>query len=339
VLVARARRQCSADLISRTLLITLYLAFATTLSALEVPPLRGRVNDLARLIPTERARALEERLARFEKETGHQIAVLTIPSIEGEDLESFSIRVAESWKIGQKGFDNGAILLIAKNDRKLRIEVGYGLEGVLPDALASRIIREVIVPRFRSNDFAGGVEAGVDAIIKATRGEVLPKRSDEVGTQPLEEVLYMAFIASIFVLILSKVLASFLGYLLAYSSAIRTQLPAKVLGGTVGVATATASGTFLQTVLGLGLGMSILMWTLVLLTGLLAGAGFAAGAWRNQRWRRDTGWGRGWFAYAGSGGSSSSSGGVSFSGSSSSSGSSFSGGGGSFGGGGASGSW
>lgn len=144
-------------------------------SALEVPPLRGRVNDLAGLIPGDRARALEERLARFEKETSHQIAVLTIPSLEGEDLEGFSIRVAESWKIGKKGFDNGVILLVAKNDRKLRIEVGYGLEGVLPDAIASRIVREVIVPHFRANDFTGGIEAGVEAVIKVTRGEPIPE--------------------------------------------------------------------------------------------------------------------------------------------------------------------
>ncbi|HEY4491658.1 MAG TPA: TPM domain-containing protein, partial [Acidobacteriota bacterium] len=141
--------------------------------ALEVPQLRGRVNDLADILPSDRARLLEERLAAFEKETGHQIAVLTIPSLEGDPLEDFSIRVAESWKIGQKGFDNGAILLVAQKERKLRIEVGYGLEGVLPDAIANRIIREVIVPRLRENDYAGGIEAGVNAILQVTKGESL----------------------------------------------------------------------------------------------------------------------------------------------------------------------
>src|SRR3990167_45375 len=159
------------------------LAPLSLASALEVPPLRGRLNDLAGLLPAERARALEERLARFERETGHQVALLTIASLEGEDLEGFSIRVAENWKIGKKGFDNGVILLISKNDRKLRIEVGYGLEGVLPDALASRIIREIIVPRFRANDYAGGVEAGVEAIMRVTRGEPLqiPERTGSVA--------------------------------------------------------------------------------------------------------------------------------------------------------------
>ena len=157
-------------------LVTLLLVLTalTHSHALEVPPLKGRVNDYAGIMPASRAQALEQRLAQFESETGHQIAVLTIPSLQGDALESFSIRVAENWKIGKRGFDNGAILLIAQNDRKLRIEVGYGLEGVLPDAIASRIINEVIVPRFRANDYAGGVEAGVDAIIKVTSGEPLP---------------------------------------------------------------------------------------------------------------------------------------------------------------------
>ncbi|MGH7845112.1 MAG: TPM domain-containing protein [Candidatus Binatia bacterium] len=152
-----------------------FFALSSPAHALEVPPLKARVSDLARLMPAERAYRLEERLAQFERETGHQIAVLTIPSLEGDSLEDFSIRVAEKWKIGEKGFDNGAILLIVADDRKLRIEVGYGLEGVLPDAIASRIVREVIVPRLRANDPAGGIEAGIEAILKVTRGEPLPE--------------------------------------------------------------------------------------------------------------------------------------------------------------------
>lgn len=159
------------------LFFIIHLFSASFLNALELPPLRGRVNDLAQLMPSERARNLEALLTRFEIETGHQIAVLTVPSLEGENIEDFSIRVAETWKLGKKGFDNGVILLVAKDDRKLRIEVGYGLEGVLPDALASRIIREVIVPRFRANDYAGGIEAGVEAIRKTIRGEPLPEKA------------------------------------------------------------------------------------------------------------------------------------------------------------------
>src|SRR5919108_2196419 len=143
--------------------------------ALDIPALRGRVNDYAGIIRADKAQQLEERLARFEQETGHQIAILTIPSLEGDALEDFGIRVAESWKIGQKGFDNGAILLIAQKERRLRIEVGYGLEGVLPDAIANRIISEVIVPRFRQNDYAGGIEGGLNAILQVTKGEPLPE--------------------------------------------------------------------------------------------------------------------------------------------------------------------
>jgi uncharacterized protein len=148
--------------------------FVTSLPAVEAPPLNGRVNDYAGLMPRERARMLEQRLEQFENSTGHQIVVLTVPSLEGEDIEGFGIKVADKWKIGKKGFDNGAILIISQKDRHLRIEVGYGLEGVLPDAIANRIIQEQIVPRFRNGDFPGGIEAGVDAIMKVTQGEALP---------------------------------------------------------------------------------------------------------------------------------------------------------------------
>ncbi len=165
-----------------------------------MPPLRGRVNDYAGLMPPERARALEDRLARFEQETGHQVAVLTIPSLQGEPLEDFSIKVAENWKIGQKGFDNGVILLIARDDRKIRIEVGYGLEGVLPDAIASRIIREIIIPRFRANDYPGGIEAGIDAILKVTRGERLPEARRAQGRTmsfSLAQLFFILLLAAI----------------------------------------------------------------------------------------------------------------------------------------------
>ena len=139
--------------------------------ALEVPPLRGRINDSAGLLSQEQSSQLEAELAQFENATGHQVAVLTLATLEGDSLEDFSIRVAEAWKIGHKGNDNGVMLIVAHDDRKIRIEVGYGLEGVLPDAVAYRIIQEVIIPRFRDRDFAGGIESGVSAIIQAIRGE------------------------------------------------------------------------------------------------------------------------------------------------------------------------
>ncbi|HEY7217453.1 MAG TPA: YgcG family protein [Candidatus Binatia bacterium] len=153
---------------------------------LDVPPLRGRVNDYAGVMRPEQIQSLESQLAQFEQETGHQVAVLTIPTLDGEDIAGFSIRVAENWKIGKKGFDNGVILVVAVKDRRLRLEVGYGLEGVLPDAIAKRITSEYIVPYFRSQDYAGGIIAGVDAVLKVIKQEPLPesarKRSQNRGS-------------------------------------------------------------------------------------------------------------------------------------------------------------
>lgn len=172
---------------ARIVLFALLIAVQSSLaSALDVPPLRGRVNDYAGVMSQEQARSLESRLAQFEQETGHQVAVLTIPTLDGEDIEGFSIRVAENWKIGKKGFDNGVIFVAAIKDRRLRFEVGYGLEGILPDAIVKRITSEYIVPRFRSQDYTGGIIAGIDAVLKVIKKEPLPesarKRSQNRGS-------------------------------------------------------------------------------------------------------------------------------------------------------------
>ena len=143
--------------------------------ALDVPQLRGRVNDYANVLQTSQTQALESQLAQLERDTGHQIAVLTIPTLDGEDIEGFSIRVAENWKIGKKGFDNGVILVVAVKDRRLRLEVGYGLEGILPDAIAKRVTADYIVPHFRQQDYAGGIVAGITAVDKVIRKEPLPE--------------------------------------------------------------------------------------------------------------------------------------------------------------------
>lgn len=140
--------------------------------ALEVPNRpAGWVTDLTGTLSPREVAALERKLAAFERETTNQIVVLLIPSLEGDNLEDFSIRLAEKWKVGQRGKNNGVILLIVKNDRKIRIEVGYGLEGSLPDALAGSIIRQEIAPRFRAGKFYEGIEAGLNAIMAATKGE------------------------------------------------------------------------------------------------------------------------------------------------------------------------
>ncbi len=140
-------------------------------SALEVPSLTARVNDYAAMLSPATKQQLESVLAALETEESTQLAVLTITSLEGENLESFSLKVVEKWKIGQKGLDNGALLLIARDDRKLRIEVGYGLEGVLTDLTSGRIIRDIITPQFRNGNFNQGVIDGVSAMIAAVRGE------------------------------------------------------------------------------------------------------------------------------------------------------------------------
>src|SRR5262249_20887375 len=118
--------------------------WARAVEAADVPKLQGHVNDYARLLPAERAQALEARLADYERGSGHGFALLTLASLNGDALEDFSIHVAEQWKLGRKGKDDGLILLIVRDDRKMRIEVGYGLEGEIPDAIASRVIREVL---------------------------------------------------------------------------------------------------------------------------------------------------------------------------------------------------
>ncbi|MEO8628854.1 MAG: YgcG family protein [Betaproteobacteria bacterium] len=143
-------------------------------SPIAVPPLKARVTDLTGTLTAEQTQALEQKLQQFETAKGSQIAVLIVPSVRPETIEQYGIRVAEQWKLGRKGVDDGALLLVAKNDRDLRIEVGYGLEGALPDAIAKRIVDETIVPRFRTGDFYGGIDAGVDAIIKVVNGEPLP---------------------------------------------------------------------------------------------------------------------------------------------------------------------
>ncbi|GAB4256814.1 MAG: hypothetical protein Kow0092_03140 [Deferrisomatales bacterium] len=161
-------------------------------AALEVPARpQGRVSDFAGLLaPAERAR-LEARLAEIEAATSNQFAVAIFDSLEGESLEDFSIRLAEAWQVGHKGRDNGLILLVFVRDRKVRIEVGYGLEGAIPDVVAGRVIRDVLAPRFREGDYAGGLLAAVEALDAASRGEFQPlpptkrrRRSPVAGALP-----------------------------------------------------------------------------------------------------------------------------------------------------------
>lgn len=170
--------------------------------AKEVPFLSGRVVDEANLLPPDRAAALEEELRRLEEETGAQVVVLTVETLEGEVLEDYALRVAETWEIGRgDGIDDGVVLLVARDDRKLRIEVGYGLEGVLPDLATKRIIDGVIVPRFKAGDFAGGVEAGVDSIAGAIREEPGAVPDEAPGAVAMPDLAGRGFMGLIFLIV------------------------------------------------------------------------------------------------------------------------------------------
>src|SRR5512140_1885383 len=143
-------------------------------AAVPVPPLAGRVTDQTATLTAEQKAALEQTLQAFEARKGSQIALLIVPTTAPETIEQYALRVAEQWKLGRKKVDDGAVLVVAKTDRALRIEVGYGLEGALNDATSKRIISEIITPRFREGDFYGGISAGVGQIIRVIDGEPLP---------------------------------------------------------------------------------------------------------------------------------------------------------------------
>ncbi len=165
-----------ASAVAAALLLGLSAAWAL----LAVPELRARVTDQTATLDAGQIAALEQTLAAFEQQKGSQIAVLIVPTTEPETIEQYSIRVVDAWKLGRASVDDGALLLIAKNDRSLRIEVGQGLEGALPDALAKRIIEETITPQFKQGDFYRGIDAGIGQMISVINGEPLPEA--EPGT-------------------------------------------------------------------------------------------------------------------------------------------------------------
>jgi uncharacterized protein len=288
--------------IVKAALLALLLCWGAAASAdVVMPALSGRVVDQTGTLTVEAAARLEQKLRDFEVRKGSQIAILIVPTTAPETIEQFSIRVAEAWKIGRKKIDDGAILLIAKNDRKLRIEVGYGLEGALPDVTARRIIDEVITPKFKNGDFSGGVEDGIDRILKVIDGEPLPKpepQHDWLGAGGFDPGLLFNPFVIIGALVIGGILRSMLGRL----------------------AGSLATGGLI----------AVIAWFLIasLATSVLVGIiAFVFTLFGDSITSGGGGRGRGGFSGGGfSSGSSSSSGG-------------FSGGGGSFGGGGASGSW
>jgi len=285
-------------------------------AALEVPDHGGRrVVDLAGILSDSAEGRISAELERLESDTGAQGAVLTIPSLEGEPLEDYSLRVAEAWKLGRADIDNGLLLLVARDDRRIRIEVGYGLEPVIPDVLAGRIIDGLITPRFRNGDFDAGVEAGVSALDGLARGDesVLPAESEPSGGPGEGEFPGVVFLAIFTLFLLPHAVSALFtrgaaGWvLLLFLTPFVFAFPAVALGAKLGFAAAAlwlVAGSLLRVFLP---------------------ERFKRSASRALRSRG----GRGGGFFGGGGGFSSGGGG----------GGGFSGGGGSFGGGGASGSW
>jgi len=284
----------------RASLVALVLCWACAAWAdVAVPPLSGRVVDQTGTLSSGDVAALTQTLKDLETRKGSQVAVLIVPTTAPETIEQYSIRVAEAWKIGRKKVDDGALLVVAKDDHKLRIEVGYGLEGALTDVTARRIIDEIITPKFRSGDFAGGISAGIARIVGVIDGEPLPapEPQQSFGGQDRYDILFNPLIL-FGVFAVGGVLRAALGRLLGSVG----------IGGVFGLLAWLAVGSLLVSV--------------IAAFGAFAFAMFAGSA---SSIRRSGGW-------SGSGGSFSSGGSSSDSGG-------FSGGGGSFGGGGASGSW
>ena len=287
---------------ARACLLALGMCWAVAAAAdVAVPPLSGRVVDQTGTLSSGDIASLTQTLKDLQARKGSQVAVLIVPTTEPETIEQYSIRVAEAWKIGRRKIDDGALVVIAKNDRHLRIEVGYGLEGALNDVTAKRIIDEVITPRFRSGDFAGGISAGVDRIVAVIEGEKLP--APEPQRQPRSVAFDHIDPFSPFVII-----------------------PLLIFGGMM----RRALGRLIGSVAAGGL-VTLVAWYFVgsLLAAIIAGviASIFTMFSDSVMWSTPSG--------RGSGGWS----GGSYSGSSSSDSGAFSGGGGSFGGGGASGSW
>lgn len=295
-------------LMKRILILAILVLMPFPAVALEVPQLIGRVSDHARMLSPDAAARLEQKLAGFERDQSTQVVVLTIPSLQGDDIDQFAVRVADQWRIGQKGKDNGVILILARAERKVRIEVGMGLQGVLPDLTAGRIIRDVMRPHLRGGDFDLGIEAGIEAIMAATKGEFKAtpgerkERKRQSGASTFLTFLIFAGVAAV-------VLGAF----------------SRWLGGLAG-----AAGLPLAAAMGFpGLALKYMF--------ILGAAGLAAGFLLSTLARLGRGGGHGGGHYwggGGFGGGGFSSGGGFFDG-----GGGFSGGGGGFDGGGASDGW
>jgi uncharacterized protein len=231
-----------------------------------VPALQARVTDLTGTLATSQRDALEGELRAFEARKGSQIAVLIVPTTQPETIEQYSMRVAETWKLGRKGVDDGVLLMVAKDDRTVRIEVGYGLEGVIPDAVANRVIREIIIPYFQQGDFYGGIHAGAGRLERLVDGEALPPpEARDNSWAGIQNLLPFAFIAAI---VGGGLLRALFGRLVGASLA----------AGVVGLVFWIIVGSLLAAFIG---GLAVFLF--VVMSGLRVGPG-SYGGWSGGGW-------------------------------------------------------
>ena len=187
-----------ANLSARVLALALLLAATMASAEVAVPPLTARVTDMTSSLSAAERAELERMLTEFEQRKGAQIAALIVASTAPETIEQFSVRVVEQWRIGRQGVDDGALLIVALNDRSLRIEVGYGLEGVLTDAASKRIISEFIVPQFKAGDYYAGIKAGLEQMMRVVDGEPLPPPSARpAGGPDFQQYLPILFVVAL----------------------------------------------------------------------------------------------------------------------------------------------
>ncbi len=261
-----SRRGWRQALFALSFVVPALLAATLAFADVAIPSLKARVTDLTATLSSQQQAALEQTLAAFEARKGSQIAVLIVPTTQPEAVEQYAVRVEESWKLGRKGIDDGALLLVAKDDRKLRIEVGYGLEGVLNDATAKRIIADEITPRFKQGDFYGGINAGVERMIKVIDGEPLPPPKSRAQTASRGvDVNSLLFIGFILVFVVGGVLRAIFGRFLG----------AGIVGGIAGFIAWTFGGAVL-----IGIIAAVIAFIVSLLGGArggFGGGGFGGG--------------------------------------------------------------
>jgi len=308
--IASSTRWLTASLAALGAVLLLAGAPALAQQLVAVPALSSPVTDLTGTLSSDQVASLDAKLRAFEQQKGSQVAVLIVPTTQPEEIEQYGIRVADAWKLGRKGVDDGAILIVALNDRRLRIEVGRGLEGAVPDAIANRIIDEDITPQFRRGDIYGGIATGVDRILRVIDGEPLPEPELNSPSQGVPGLFTLLPFLFIFAMVGGSIFRRVFGRV---GGALAT-------GGLVGFLTWLLIG-----ILGLSIGAGFLAFLFALGGGLGGGPTGGSNGWYSRRhgggWGYPGGFGGGGFGGGGFGGGG------------------WSGGGGGFGGGGASGGW